>query len=304
MTISKTGGKLSIDRLDPQAITALEGEFDFLQIVNGGEVWKDLYFLGPYAHKVKGLRVSGICDGFAGLNALTQLAQLDIDDYPPDPVVDFSPLVHLATVRMGWSSKMKAVPFFSLPCLQEVDLISFKAMDCNNIGLANRLLKLQLRHGSLESLDGLGGCTVLEELRLKSVRKLTSLHGIERCKELKVIEFVKGSVLQHIDESLSELSGLTEVLLEGKFDVPTLGWIRHNPLLARFRSDAPVLDIDWSALFGAPHLWEVAFVYQSGALPPDEEIKSMASMHGKTLHWIEHGGTRKVPWIELHFRRN
>lgn len=71
MTISNTAGTLSIDRLDAQAITALEGEFSFLQLVNGGEIWQDLRFLSPYARKISRLRVSGVCDSFAGLEELT-----------------------------------------------------------------------------------------------------------------------------------------------------------------------------------------------------------------------------------------
>lgn len=301
--ISNAAGKLSIDRLDAQAITALEGEFNFLQLVNGGEIWQDLRFLSPYARKIWRLRVSGICDSFAGLEELTQLRHLDLDDYVPAPVFDFSRFVHLEFVRMGWSAKMMTAQLFSLPQLREISLLSFKAPNCDAIGLAGKLQKLKLRYSAVDSLDGLGACKALEELRLTSVKKLTSLNGIEACPALKLIEIEKGPELARVDESLQKCTALTEVLLGGKFEVATLAWIRANPMMRRFRSDAMVLDIDWNVLFGAHDLREVAFIHAPGVLPGDDEIKTLAGDHGKNVQWIEHGGTRRAPWIELHFKK-
>lgn len=302
MAISNIAGKLSIDRLDAQASAALEGQFDFVQLTNGGEIWHDLRFLSPYAHKIARLRVSGICDSFAGLDALTQLLHLDLDDYVPAPVFDFSPFEKIEFVRMGWASKMKAVPFFSLPHLRDISLLGFKAPDCSNIGLAARLQKLKLRHGAVDCLEGLGGCKSLEELRLISVKKLSSLNGIEACPSLRIIDIAKGPELQNIDVSLDRCVGLTQVLLGGKFDVASLAWIRANPMMHSFRSDARVLDVDWHALFGARNLQEIAFIHRPGALDSDEAIKALASTYGKNLHWIEHGGTRAAPSVELHFK--
>ncbi len=283
-------------------MSALEGDFDLLQLVNGGEVWLNLRFLAPYVHKISRLRVSGICDSFAGLDALTGLVHLDLDDYDPAPVFDFSPLKNLEFVRMGWSSKMMVSQFFSIPRLREISLLGFKAVNCEGIGAASKLRTLKLRHSTLESLEGLAGCESLEELRLIAVKKLPSLNGIEGCKALKVIEIEKGSILENVDESLQKCTALTEVLLVGKFEVATLQWIRTNPMIRRFRSDAVVLEIDWNVLFGAPELREIAFTHIPDVLPTDDEIKKIAHSQGKHLQWIEHGGTRRVPWIEFHFK--
>lgn len=297
------GGTLSIDRPDEDAFFRVSNEnFDLLQLVNGGEIWHDLEFLIPHRQKIRRLRVSGIFDGFHGLEQLTELTHLNLEDYSPSPVFDFSSLRKLQFCQMGWSPKFAGNTVFSLPELREVSLLKYRGTNCAEIGVAKRLRSLKLRRGRLESLDGIAGCESLEELRLMQVKGLTSLAGIETCKTIKVVEIEKGSALAGVAESLRQCSKLTEVLLEGDFEVADLAWIQTNPGMTRFRTDAIVRDVDWNTLFGAPDLFEIAFKYAPRNLPSDDEIKAIATSLGKHVKWLEHGGTQRSPWIEVHFK--
>jgi hypothetical protein len=94
--------------------------------------------------------------------------------------------------------------------------------------------------------------------------------------------------LENISESLRKCAALTQVLLVGKFEVASLQWIRFNPMMQRFRSDAVVLEIDWNDVFDASHLNEIAFAHTPDMLPSDDEIKAIARSHGRDLQWIEH----------------
>ena len=303
MTSVKVGGTLSVDRPDEDAVTRiLQDDFDLLQLVNGGVVWHDLQFLSPCKQKIRRLRTSGIFDGFRGLETLTDLVHLNLEDYSPDPVFDFSPLAKLEFCKMGWSPKIVGKAFFSIPNLREVSLLKYKGHDCAEIGLAKKLRCLELRRGMLESLDGIAGCSSMEELRLFQVKGLSSLAGIEKCRSLKVIEVEKGSVLTNVAQSLRQCSALTEVLLDGGFELADLGWIKANSGMTRFRSDAIVLDVDWHALFGATKLLEISFRYAPHALQSDDEIKAIAATYGRHVQWIEHGGTKRSLWLEVHFR--
>lgn len=298
------GGILSIDRPDEEAISRIsQGDFDLLQLVNGGEIWHDLQFLVPHRRKIHGLRVSGIFDGFRGLNELTELVHLNLEDYSPNPVLDLSSLTKLQNCKMAWSPKIVGNAFFSIPALRDISLMKYRGRSCAEIGLAKGLRRLTLRHAKLESLNGIAGCELLEELRLIQVKGLSSLAGIEACKALHVLEIEKGSRLPDVAESLQQCSSLTEVLLDGDFEVTHLAWIQANPQMTRFRTDAAVLDINWDALFGAPRLSEIAFKYVPHTLLPDDEIKAIATSHSKHVQWVEHGGTKRSPWIEIHFRK-
>jgi hypothetical protein len=168
--------------------------------------------------------------------------------------------------------------------------------------LAKKLRVLKLRHSKLESIEGIDACEMLEELRLIQVKGLSSLGEIGACRSLRVIEIEKGSKFVDIAESLTQCSKLTQVLLEGDFEIADLKWMRSNPNMIRFRTDAVVLDVDWNLLFGLAKLREIAIKHIPGTLQSDEEIKAIAGSHGRDIQWIEHGGTRRSPWVEIHFR--
>ncbi|MFZ6732651.1 hypothetical protein ACO0LG_12070 [Undibacterium sp. Ji42W] len=293
---------LSISGTDENSVRRIsEFKFDLLQLVNGGEIWHDLRFLIPFKNNIKKLRVSGIFNGFLGLEMLSELTQLDLEDYPPLPVVDLSSLIELRICKMGWSPKIFGERFFSIPVLEEISITRYRGVNCVEIGLAKKLRHLKLRHGKLESLNGIEGCSLLEEMRFIKVTGLTSLDGIAACKALRVIEIEKGSVIENIAESFFGCSNLTEVFLEGDFEIANLSWIEKNPNMTKFRADAVVLNIDWHKLFGAPKLDEIAFRHIPNALCSDDEIKDIAKSQGKKIQWIEHGGIRRLPWVEIHF---
>ncbi|MES2040997.1 MAG: hypothetical protein V4495_24535 [Pseudomonadota bacterium] len=296
---------LSINGIDDPAMRRLaDCEFELIQIINGGKVWQDLNFLIPFKDKIKKLRVTGIVNGFLGLDMLNALTELDLDDYFPLPVVDFSTLSQLEICKMGWSSKMQGKNFFSIPRLEKISLARFKAENSEEIGLAKKLKCLELRHGTLGSLRGLEGCCMLEELRLIKVSGLTSLDGLDACKALKIIEIEASGRIENITACLERFSNLTCVLLEGDFALNSLAWVANNPGLTSLRADVVIPNIDWRTLFSAPKLEDLALKYKPGSLCTNEEIKNIATSCGKHIQWIELGGTRRAPWIEIHFKKN
>lgn len=275
---------------------------DLLQLVNGGTMWQDLRLLVADRAEVTRLRVSGLIHAFKGLEQLCELVELDLEDYAPSPVRDFSPLQQLTVCKMGWYPKLDAAAFFSLPRLSEVSLLRYRAQDFSSIGLAKRLKVLRLRWGHVKSLRGIEGCSHLEELRLTHLRGLESLEGIESCNDLRVLELESRGPLRDVHLTLGRCRGLKEVLLEGTFELPDLGWIALNPALERFRSDVAVLNVDWQSAFSAPALHELAFRYQPNSLQDDSSILAAGECAGRRIAWLEHGGTKGAPWIEVHFR--
>ena len=303
MTTIDIGGTLSVDRPDAMAIDRIaRGGFELLQLVNGGEEWSTLEFLAPHRQKVRRLRISGLFKRFTGLDQLTELAELDLGDAPPDPMRDFSALCKLESCKLAWTSKILAETFFALPRLSKLFLLRYRHTDCSQIGLAGQLKVLELTQPRLSSLGGLDGCTSLEALKMIQVRGLFSLDGIERCPSLRVLDIEQGSAFKDAAGSLQRCSSLEEVLLDGNFEISNLGWMRSNPRIAKFRTDAVVLDVDWHVLFGLPGLHEIAIRHVPGALRSDDDIKEIARSFGKQVQWIEHGGTRRAPWVEVHFR--
>lgn len=304
MNCVNIGGTLSVDRLDEDAKRHISDDtYDLLQLVNGGEIWNDLQFLIPYARKIRKLRISGIFNNFAGLDKLTELSHVNLEDCEPRPVLDLSPLSKLQSCKMGWSPRIIGSAFFSIPELQHVSLFKYAAQDCMEIGLADKLRSLILRHGSLGSLIGISGCEPLEELRLIKMKGLVLLEEIAKCRALRILEIEKGAAFIDISASLEKCSSLMEVLLDGDFEISCLSWLNANTKMTRFRSDAVVLDVDWTCIFEAPKLFEISFKHRPGMLQTDDEIKKIANHSGKQVQWIEHGGSRRAPWIEIHFNK-
>ncbi|KAB2841039.1 MAG: hypothetical protein F9K47_12235 [Burkholderiales bacterium] len=160
---------------------------------------------------------------------------------------------------------------------------------------------LTLRHSKLLSLKGIETCSQLEELRLLRVKGLRSLDGVEHCTQLRILEIDRGSAPVGVADVLCRLEGLEEVYFEGDFVLEHLRWLVRNRQMRSFRSDAVVIDVDWTKVFESPLLREIAFRHQPGALQRDTDIAQIAASFGRPLKWVEHGGTSKRPWVELHF---
>ena len=291
MTASLVGTTLSIDRWDDTSERAVAaGGYELLQLISGTETWVDLRFLAPYSAVVRHLRVSWLLRSCKGLDLLTELCSLNLGDRPPTPIRSLASLKCLRSCKMGWAKRIDGRAFFALPELREVSLLGYSADDCSDIGLATNLNSLTLRHSRLRSLVGIASC-----------KDLQCLDGVERCARLRILDVQRGSPLAGVADTLSKLGGLEEVYLEGDFEVEHMRWLGQNPRMTSLRSDAVVTNIDWVNVFESPMLREVAFRYQPGVLQGNREILDAGTSLGRPLKWIERGGTRKRPWVELHF---
>ena len=258
-------------------------------------------FLVPFKEHVKNLLASGVFNGFAGLDGLTELVCLNLGDYSPDPVFDLSSLGKLEICKMGWSKKISGEKFFSLPKLREVSLFNYKNDDLLEIGATKNLVKLSLRYGSVKQFIGLCNCDKLEVINIINVRNIESINGIECCRSLKTVDFCNLNVACDISAIFYNCSELINVSVGGSAFFNDLDWIKSNKKVAKIRSDSVVRKIDWEVIFGAPELNEIAFKFVPGNIKTDIEIRAISRANGKNLKWIEHGGTKKSPWIELHF---
>jgi len=302
MANSILGRVLSLEHPDADAFSRLSGnDFDAVQLLNGGEIWRDVRSLVQFKEKVRDLRVLAVVKGFRGLDELTELVCLNLEDSPPLPVVDLSRLQNLRDCKFGWSPRLVARSFFSLPNLERISIYRYVAPTCSEVGLAKRLREATFRHGTIGSLEGVQGCTDLEILRLVRVRELTSISPLSACKRLRILDIDEGPEIHGLP-ILGELPNLEEVLLSGRFELESIEWMRGLQDLQRFRSDALVRSIDWTIPFSLPKLTDFATRFVPGSSLSVADFKRLAGSSGRSV-LVEFGGTRRSPWVELTISR-
>jgi hypothetical protein len=254
-----------------------KNDFDQLVISTGEmsslEFLADCIPAGPRRLLIQG--------GVASLKGLDKLGNLvdfkcDIVSDPPYPSV--RSLRNLEKCWIAWDKKYDAkadsLGLFSLDSLASLTLRSWSKADCSNIGKLVQLRSLDLRQGSLTSLDGLQLCKKLTSLSLGYLDKLGAIDEV-RVLNLEAIRIEKCPILD-----LTPVAALTDIRdihienVKGHFD--DLDWIADNRRIEKLRLSCEIMSIDWAILFNHPTLRDVGIQSHDGYSLSDAKILEIA----------------------------
>lgn len=108
--------------------------------------WKTFEPLIPFKDKIKCLRISGGPDSSKGLDKLTGLEDLDLDDFPK-PAIDFRKLPKLKKLSVLWD-RTRRTSYLANPNLEYLKVDSFGDKDLSVLSELTKLTCLDIRNRS------------------------------------------------------------------------------------------------------------------------------------------------------------
>lgn len=286
---------LHSDWTDEDASLVAAGEFDILSIRAGG--WTDFGFLAPYVNQIRRLVVAGGMNSHSGLERLVNLVEIDLEDCPT-PSLYLMAFTKLERCYLSWH-KRYPLAFFTLPRLSEVTLAGFTSTDCKDISQLTNLARLDLRKGSVASLDGLGELDRLKDVQLGYMRNLVDLSAIEQARQLEVLHIGKCPRVMDVD-FIRNLPQLRELFVDcGSAGFDDLQWMEKLHALVDVLIAVPVRSIDWRILFALPKLRRVVVNTHPGYVVDQAAILAEAAAYGRTIDNFMHAGTKKHPAVKF-----
>jgi len=197
-----------------------------------GYALKELEFLRK-APFITGLTVVSPASGDFDLEPIRSLEGLRSLTVSGAVVLDLAAFRALEEFRGGWHSKL------SLENCQNLTTISLRGLkaksgDLTGIPELPSLCDLELVQANITSLLGVARYRKLQRLELDYLTKLERLDDLDRLPELKALVCQKCRKLAGY-ESLSVLSGLRSLRLNGCAEIPSLGFLDHMKSLEEFR---------------------------------------------------------------------
>lgn len=278
-----------------EAETALaEGHFDVLSIQAG--TWGDFSFLQPYAGKIRRLLVASGVDAYKGLEVLTELTEIDLEE-APSPALDLLAFQKLEKCYLRWHKKYPK-EFFALPQLAEATLANYPGSDCTAIGQAAGLRKLDLRKGSVASLAGLEHVAGLQHLSLSHMKELQDISAVAKA-PLQMLHIEKCPKLVDVD-FIRRLSSLRELFIDcGGSGFADLRWLSSMEHLIDLLIAVPVQEIDWNIVFAMPALQRVVINTHEGYQLDEQALLACAQAHGRIVDNFTRAGTKIQPAVKF-----
>ncbi len=229
--------------------------------------------LVPFADKIKRLNVSSGIESSKGLEALTQLEDLALRDYPK-PAPDFRKLAKLRKLEVLWDSRRKTACLANSH-LESLCVTGFGDQDLTALQSLSSLSHLDLRQGSLRSLSGSEDLDKLKQLRLIRLRNFEDLSAISHCRELNHLETSHLPNLLNVD-AIKGLSNLTTLELDAdNACIDNLDWLADMPRLERLMLSVKAQDIDWNIVAHHPSLTWMAVTANEGYAVTDDDIEAV-----------------------------
>lgn len=275
-----------------QAISAIEaGGFDELS-VNTGE-WKNFEPLMPFVNQVRRLSVTSPVTSFRGIEKLTKLVSLELDD-APNPPLDILQLRQLECCYLRWHKKYPKA-FFELPRLREITLVGYSDSNCENIGLATGLVELDLRQGAVKSLSGLERLGKMRSLSLAYMKNLQDVSAVAGLTEMEVLHIEKCPKVMDI-AFVEQFNDLRVLFLDcGSSGFQDLRWLSKFTKLVELLIAVPVQSPDWSVVFAVPKLRDVVINTRPGYKLKDDELIAKATSIGRELTNLVRAGKKDCP---------
>ena len=169
--------------------TMLSKQIAYDKIVIGHGDWESLDFLPENAPNVKSVFVGGDQRDVSALEKLAELEHLALD-YVKEPKVDLERLSKLKSVIFEYFDK-RYFSVFKLANLTSLVIAKYPGKDGNEIAKLSSLENLEIRQGSLVTLDHLDMLHKLRRLVLSHIRALADIRAVERLPSLEHIEIAK-----------------------------------------------------------------------------------------------------------------
>lgn len=259
----------------PTVDTAISlNNWDLISI--DGVDWHSYEPLLPYANNIKWLRVSLGPDSSKGLDMLTGLEKLALNDYPK-PAPDFRKLPNLRELEVLWDISRKSsylansnLESLSVDKLGDSDLTAFEEL--------TKLRQFKILQGSLKSLKGIDKLHSLLSLNLILLRRFNDLSELKHAKSLEVLETDSLPNLLEVD-AIKELSNLKRLELDApKATIDNLDWIGSMPKLEKLMLSVMAKSINWQIIANHPSLTWLSIVTHEGYDKTDDEIQNMLNI--------------------------
>lgn len=273
------------------SIAIEEGNFDYLSL-NTGQ-WVNFDFLGKYCDQINRLGVSSSVTTYQGLEKLTKLVEIRLED-TPNPPLDLLVFKELQRCYLDWHKRYPPA-FFALPKLNEVTLTHYSAKDCSDIAQAHKLIRLDLQQGGIQSLNGIEHLSHLKYLSLAYMRNLQDISAAASLRQLEVLHIEKCPKVVDVD-FVRGLSNLQTLFIDcGSAGYTDLKWMSKLDALIDVLIAVPVQSVDWDIVFALPNLQRVVINTHPGYQIADDELFACAKAHGRVLDNYFRAGTKKHP---------
>lgn len=279
---------------DEAAEALAAGKFDVLSIHAGS--WGDFSDLAPYAGKIKRLLVGSAVDSYKGLERLTELTEIDLEE-APSPALNLLAFQKLEKCYLRWHKKYTR-EFFALPGLKEITLANYAGVDCADIGMAAGLRKLDLRKGSVTSLSGLEKLAGLQHLEVSYMKELQDISAVSAA-PLQVLHIEKCPKLEDVD-LVRGMTGLQNLFIDcASPGFADLRWLGKMGQLYDVLIAVPVQEIDWNIIFAMPNLQRVVINTHEGYQLDEGALLACAKEHGRTVDNFIRAGTKTLPAVKF-----
>lgn len=271
------------------------GDFDYLSI-NQGDLG-NFDFLGEFANRIKRLRVVSPSESYQGLEKLTGLVEIDLEEVL-NPPLDLLVFKELERCYLHWHKKYSK-DFFALQRLTEATLSNYTCKDCTDISQARKLVRLDLRKGSAESLKGIERLSELQHLSLAYMRNLQDVSSASALQQLEVLHIEKCPKVLDVD-FIRDLPNLKKLFIDcGSDGYADLKWMAKLDALIAVLIAVPVQSVDWNIIFALPSLQRVVINTHPGYQLTDEDLFAYAKSHGRVLDNYMRAGTKKHPALKF-----
>lgn len=264
---SETDKAVSLDNWDMLSLFAVD--------------WSTFEPLLAYKKKIKRLHVSGAGgpESSKGLDELTDLEELDLDDFP-NPAVDFRKLSKLRKLKVLWDRSRKTCNLAN-PNLESLQIDSFGDKDLTVLSELSKLVYLDIRQGSLQSLSGIAKLHSLKSLYLIRLRNFGDISDLEACGGLETLDCRHLPKLYEV-EAIRKLSKLRTLELDAEnASISDLSFLGSMPALERLMLTVRAGDIDWSIIAYHPSFKSIAITANAEYGLTDGEIEKILNSGDK-----------------------
>lgn len=235
--------------------------------------WRTFEPLLPFRDKIKCLRVSGGPESSKGLDKLSGLEDLDLDDFPK-PAVDFRKLPKLRKLKVLWDRSRKTCNLAN-PNLEYLQVDTFGDKDLSVFSELSKLVSLDIRQGSLQSLSGIENLHSLRSLYLIRLRNFIDISGLEACGGLEVLDCRFLPKLSDV-EAVRMLARLKSLELDAEnASLSDLKFLGSMPDLERLMLTVQAGDIDWHLIANHPSLKSIAITAHAEYGQSDGDIEEI-----------------------------
>ena len=245
--------------------------------------WADYSPLQECNSYVRSLSVRNGPDSTAGIDAISSLEELELDEIP-EPAIDFRRFPKLKKLKFGWGKGMK-MEFLKCPALRQLEIHRFQGIDLEVVAGLDRLEILTFVAGRLRTLTGARSLPRLHHITLDRTSELTDISPLLGL-GIRSLTLTGRNKVQSI-ECVQHLRSLESLSLDvPKLRCTELSWLKGLPLLESLTLTSPIDHLEWGVIAQHPKMRHVVLEQIDEEPPSEAEVKQLFGSAQKSVKEI------------------